>query len=120
MTLNDLLLGLKSLPEDSPVNAAQIVEILKVLIHEKKEVQPNPTDFDTLPASQLIDEQKLAEWIAEPLHTIQKWRLKGGIGPDYVKLKNGSVRYKVGIVREWIDSSIISNTTQGTAKGIKR
>lgn len=118
--LDELISKLKNLPDDTPITAAQIAGILEALIPGKKEAHTKPTNFDSFSDSQLIDEQKLAEWIAEPLSTIQKWRLKGGVGPDYVKLKNGSVRYMVGVVREWIDSNIISNTAQGTAKGIKR
>ncbi|WP_261521717.1 hypothetical protein [Burkholderia multivorans] len=120
MALDELICKLKNLPPDTPVTTAQIARILEAVASQSTDQPTKPTDFDSFSDSQLIDETKLAEWIAEPLSTIQKWRLKGGIGPDYVKLKNGSVRYMVGVVRRWIDSNIISNTAQGSAKGIKR
>ncbi|WP_175888063.1 hypothetical protein [Burkholderia contaminans] len=119
MTPTEFLFHLKNLPEDTPITASHIAGILEVISPMLKE-EKKLTDFDSLSASQLINENTLAEWICESVFTIQGWRVKGGIGPDYVKNKKGSVRYQVGAVRDWIKDNTISNTAQGTAKGIKR
>jgi hypothetical protein len=89
------------------------------LAHTLNKPIKKPTDFDSFSNSQLIDENLLAEWIAEPVKTIQYWRSKGrNVGPDIAKNRSGSVRYQVGTVRDWIKENTISNTAQATAKGI--
>lgn len=112
MTPEEFLHNLKNLPEDSlltPAHIVGIVEILRPLI--KKEAISTEVDYDKLPGSKYIDEKALAEWICQSVHTIRKWREIGGVGPKFTKPSSGSVRYKVGHVREWLDDNIYTSTT---------
>lgn len=118
MNAEEFLNNIKNLPPDTPLTASHVAGILEVINSSLNKPLKKATDFDSLSNSQLIDENLLAEWISEPVKTIQHWRLSGKIGLEYQKNKSGSVRYKVGTVRDWIDGNTISNTAQGTAKGI--
>ena len=117
MNPTDFLEELKNLPPETALTASHVAAIFEVIAHTLDKPLKKATDFDSLSSSQLINEELLAEWIAEPVKTIQYWRAKG-TGPEYVKSKSGSVRYKVGTIQKWIDDNTISNTAQGTARGI--
>lgn len=110
MTPEEFLHQLKNLPEDSlltPAHIVGIVEIIKPLLKEK----PAEIDYDKLSNSQLIDENTLAKWLCQSIHTIRKWREKGGVGPKFTKVSSGSVRYKVQHIRDWLDDNIYTSTT---------
>lgn len=110
MTPEEFLHKLKNLPEDSlltPAHIVGIVEIIKPLLKEK----PAEIDYDKLSNSQLIDENTLAKWLCQSIHTIRKWREKGGVGPKFTKVSSGSVRYKVQHIREWLDDNVYTSTT---------
>lgn len=117
MNSNEFLERLKELPPDTPLTASHVAAVFEAIAHKFDKEVKKPTDFDSLSSSQLINEEMLAEWIAEPVKTIQYWRAKG-TGPEYVKSRSGSVRYKVGTIQKWIEDNTISNTAQGTARGI--
>ena len=112
----EFLYKLKQLPADTPITANHIVAILDTvasLIDKASGI-----DFDTLPNSKLINEDMLADWLAESSSTLQKWRVKGG-GPNYVRGPK-SVRYSVGAVRDWIDSRTVKSTNESFAKGLSK
>jgi hypothetical protein len=97
MQPSEFLAVLKSLPADTPLTATHIAALLETL----SPVLQNPAsvDLDSLPASRLIDETMLADWLGESVSSLQKWRVSGN-GPKFVKNPK-SVRYRVGGVRDW-------------------
>lgn len=112
MKANEVLHQLKNIPEDTLLTTEHIkglVQVLQPLLNEKK--QYKETDYDAFPNSKLINEKMLSDWLCESVSTIQKWRAKG-IGPKFVKSTTGSVRYKVGTIRAWIDSHVYVSTTE--------
>lgn len=112
MKTNEILHQLKNLPEDTLLTTERIkglVQVLQPLLNEKK--QDEETDYDAFSNFKLINEKMLSDWLCESVSTIQKWRAKG-IGPKFVKSTTGSVRYKVGTIREWIDSNVYVSTTE--------
>ena len=66
--------------------------------------------FSELDSEQLIDTEILALWIDEAATRLRKWRLTGA-GPKFVS-KSKHVAYKVGDVRDWINSRTVQSTTQ--------
>lgn len=46
---------------------------------------------------------ELGVYIRKPLQTLAIWRMKG-IGPRFIKLENGSVRYRRADVEAWLDA----------------
>lgn len=112
MNPQEFLYQLKNLPEDTLLTSEHIkgiVEVLQPLIEQEKKVEK--TNYDEFADSKLINEIMLADWICESVHTIQKWRVKG-TGPKFVKSTSGSVRYKVGHIKEWIDGNVYGSTTE--------
>jgi hypothetical protein len=59
--------------------------------------------FDALPDSALVDERVLSAVLDTPIRTLQENRVHK-VGVPYVKLGR-SVRYKVQVVREFIDGA---------------
>lgn len=51
----------------------------------------------------LLREAEAAEFLGMARGTLRNWRVYG-IGPEWVKLPNGSVRYRVADLMEWIES----------------
>ncbi len=72
----------------------------------RAETAVNPDDDDNL----LIDGRELARWLGLSPRTIEVWRWKGG-GPKYRKVGR-YVRYRKGVVREWMESREFENTAQ--------
>ncbi len=54
----------------------------------------------------LITTSNLADYLGVKENTISGWRVKGGIGPQYIKVGRG-VRYRVGSVKEWQEEETI-------------
>lgn len=107
----NVLEKIKALPEDTQLSVHHVTAIIQSLLAKEE-------DYDSLPTSKQITEEDLSKWLNVPVKTIQKWRL-GDDGPKFVKLPK-AVRYKVGVVKEWIDSRTVSNTTEATAKGFMK
>jgi len=49
----------------------------------------------------LLTPAELAEWLNKPAMTLALWRSRQ-IGPPYMKLENGSVRYDPAVVEDWL------------------
>lgn len=47
----------------------------------------------------------LAEYIDKPVQTLAIWRMKG-IGPKFLKLENGSVRYRWADIDAWLEAQV--------------
>lgn len=45
----------------------------------------------------------LSEYIGKPIQTLAIWRMKG-IGPKFLKLENGSVRYRWEEIDAWLEA----------------
>lgn len=73
-------------------------------IHTATTTEPNGDD------DLLIDGRQLASWLGLSPRTIEVWRWKGG-GPKYRKVGR-YVRYRKGVVREWMESREFENTAQ--------
>ena len=50
----------------------------------------------------LLTERQLARILNLEVRTLQAWRLRGGVGPPFLKLGNRSVRYDPQEVRAWL------------------
>jgi predicted DNA-binding transcriptional regulator AlpA len=72
--------------------------------------QRAPEHLAGLTPDQYIDEKIAAGFIGISPRTLQGYRSKGG-GPEYRKLGNGIVRYKVIHLIEWIESKKKLNTS---------
>lgn len=68
-----------------------------ISIGEKK-----PFDPTRLPAEALINTREVAEWTGLAIVTLEKWRLERK-GPPFVRCES-AVRYRVGDVRQWLQS----------------
>lgn len=51
----------------------------------------------------LVDAKKVSEYLGKPVQTLAVWRMRG-IGPRFIKLENGSVRYRWADVDAWLDA----------------
>lgn len=112
MQPSEFLAILKSLPADTALTATHIAALLETLSPVLK--KPATVDLDTLPASKLIDETMLADWLGESVSSLQKWRVSGN-GPKFVKNPK-SVRYRVGDVRDWISHNTVQSTSEATTR----
>ncbi|ORL86105.1 hypothetical protein A5N78_20585 [Prescottella equi] len=45
----------------------------------------------------------LSEYLGKPIQTLAIWRMKG-IGPKFLKLENGSVRYRWEEIDAWLEA----------------
>lgn len=55
---------------------------------------------------QLITEEQAAERIGFSTSTLRHWRCSG-VGPSYVKIRGGRIRYRHIDLDEWIDSHLV-------------
>jgi len=62
----------------------------------------------------LATPEEISDFLGVPLQTLAKWRSQD-IGPSYFKLVNGRVRYRMGVVAEWLASQAVGTTEQGVA-----
>lgn len=53
----------------------------------------------------LADAKKVAAYLGKPVQTLNMWRMRGK-GPRFLKLENGSVRYRWSDVDDWLDAQI--------------
>lgn len=53
----------------------------------------------------LVDAKKVAAYLGKPVQTLNVWRMQGK-GPRFLKLENGSVRYRWEDVDAWLDAQI--------------
>ena len=51
----------------------------------------------------LANAKDLSEYIGKPVQTLAIWRMKG-IGPKFIKLENGNVRYRWSDIDSWLDA----------------
>jgi len=68
----------------------------------KKEIQELNPD-------QLIDEKQASQLMGISPRTLQGYRVKGG-GPEFIKLNNKIVRYKICDIQNWINENKKNNT----------
>lgn len=53
----------------------------------------------------LATPKELSEYIGKPLQSCAIWRMKG-IGPKFLKLENGNVRYRWEDIDAWLDAQV--------------
>lgn len=51
----------------------------------------------------LVDAKEVSEYLGKTVQALAVWRMKG-LGPRFLKLENGSVRYRWSDVDEWLDA----------------
>lgn len=97
---------------DTPATVADLAALLHSLLDPSaiREIM----NLDGMPSSLIINEQLLADWIGDSISTIQKWRTKKE-GPKYVK-KVGSIGYRVGDVRDWLEERTVKSTDESFAR----
>src|SRR5260370_39703419 len=54
----------------------------------------------------LATPQEVADFLRQAPKTLAQWRSQG-IGPSYLQLANGNVRYRSPVVREWLDAQAV-------------
>lgn len=59
----------------------------------------------------LIDEREAASILCYSVRALQNWRHRGG-GPKCVRVSSRSIRYRRGDLTDWVESRIVSNTSQ--------
>lgn len=119
MSLNEIYQQFKQLDPEEPVKAGDIAELLNLLNIRARNEKVPPIAYSAWDDDKLIDEKVFGEWTCTPLATVQKWRVKGN-GPKYVKYDNGSVRYRVGIIRKWIADNTFAHTSESDYIRAKR
>ena len=62
----------------------------------------------------LLDEKDAAHFLGFSGRALQNWRVRGG-GPQYVKCKGKSVRYRRRDLIEWSESQLQRNTAESDA-----
>lgn len=55
---------------------------------------------------------EVAAYLRKPEKTLANWRSLG-IGPDYIKAENGSVRYRWAAVEAWLTGNTIETARTG-------
>jgi len=73
-------------------------------------VKPRQTGDD----EQLRDDRWLAEYLNCEHKTTQAWRTRGG-GPPFIKV-NSLVRYRKSDVDRWLESRLVSSTSEAMAR----
>ena len=58
----------------------------------------------------LADANDLSEYLGKPKQTLAIWRMKG-IGPKFIKLENGNVRYRWSDIDAWLDAQATGGGT---------
>lgn len=66
-------------------------------------------DIKELNPDQLIDEKQASQLMGISPRTLQGYRVKGG-GPEFIKLNNKIVRYKISAIQNWINDNKKINT----------
>lgn len=115
MTPSELQYKLKSLPPNTPITAEQMIEVLGAL--EKTNAESQMHAYSTWDNEQLINPEILSQWIGESTNRLKQWRFDG-VGPKFVS-KAKHVSYKVGDVRDWLNSRTVQSTTEADKKGLK-
>lgn len=110
MTPSELEYKLKSLPPNTPITAEHIIAILGAM-QAPQVLNNQPSAFSSWDSDKLIDTETLADWIGEIPNRLKKWRVDG-IGPKFIS-KAKHVAYRVGDVRDWINSRTVQSTSQG-------
>jgi len=59
----------------------------------------------------LIGEHEAADYIGHSVRSLQNWRVRGG-GPKFVKISSRSIRYRFSDLNEWIESKLVSSTSE--------
>jgi len=109
MTPTEILFKLKNLPPNTPITAEHIITLLGAL-QTPQTISSQPGAYSTWDNEKLIDTETLAEWIGEIPSRLKKWRVDG-VGPKFIS-KSKHVAYRVGDVRDWIQSRTVQSTTQ--------
>ena len=112
MSPDEFMFKLQNLPPDTLLTAKHLAALLEVLKPTALNATAQVVDgnFDTYPNSKIIGESELGDWIGEAISTLQKWRVSGK-GPKFIK-KPKNIGYRVGDVREWLDSLTVSSTSE--------
>jgi hypothetical protein len=112
MTPDDFLFKLQNLPPDTVLTATHLAALLEVLKPATLHAQASVVEgnYDTYPNSKIISEDEVGDWIGESTSTLQKWRVSGK-GPKFIK-KPKNVGYRVGDVKEWLDTLTVSSTAE--------
>jgi len=64
--------------------------------------------IEPAPDLELLTDTEVAELLGISVKTIQQWRWKG-IGPTYVKVSTGWVRYRPADVATWLEENRYRN-----------
>ena len=107
MTPDEFIFKLKSLPPDASLTPNHLIAVLEMI---SRSMPKNEGAIDSYPASKVISEEEVAEWIDESVNTLQKWRVTGK-GPKFVK-KPKNIGYRVGEIRDWLDNLTVSSTAE--------
>ena len=62
----------------------------------------------------LATPEEVGDFLGVPPKTLSNWRSQH-VGPSYMKLANGRVRYRMSAVAEWLASQAVGTTEQGVA-----
>ena len=116
MTPSELEYKLKNLPPNTPITAEHIIAILGAL-QAPQTISNQPGAYSTWDNEQLINPEILSQWIGESTNRLKQWRFDG-VGPKFVS-KAKHVSYKVGDVRDWLNSRTVQSTTEADKKGLK-
>ncbi|MET3124472.1 hypothetical protein AAKU67_004087 [Oxalobacteraceae bacterium GrIS 2.11] len=97
MTPLEFLFRLKKLPPDTQITIAHLGATFEMLLPV---LELNPSSASTVPLSKrLTTESGLAEWLGEPIETVEDWRILG--------LTASHVRYRFGTAFDWIVAHLI-------------
>lgn len=89
-----------------------ISNLIPAIDHDdNKSNKPKKKGFADLDPELHIDEKRAAEYLGISPKTLQGYRVKGG-GPEYRKIGERSVRYKVADLIKWAESKKRRNTSE--------
>ena len=60
------------------------------------------TTQETRPSYALLTTEQVAEATGISARTLEKWRLRAGVGIPFVKMPNGAVRYRPASIEQWL------------------
>lgn len=97
MTPLEFLLKLKQLSPDTQLSMAHLGAIFEML--SPVVIRKSSPNSSTSLSARLTNETALADWLGEPVATIEPWRIQGS--------HPASIKYHLGTVYEWIIAHIV-------------
>ena len=93
MTPIEFLARLRLLPTSTPLSLPHVGAVLEML----SAVLDRKPDRDVVQSARWSQASALAEWLGEPITTIEAWRVDGAAGH----------RYELGAVLAWLDEHLV-------------